>query len=149
MTFFVNIGATNNLHVANDINTVQVLNNNFQNNAFSFNQVTNDEINEIILSLNNSSSNPGDGITTLVIKQCRSVLAPIICDLVNLSLVSGIVPNDLKKSRVTIIFKSGDRTLPGNYRPKSILPVLSKILERVVHSQLTKFLLSRNYFYQK
>ena len=42
------------------------------------------------------------------------------------------------------LFKSGDRTNATNYRPISILPTLSKILERVVHSQLYEYLNSNN-----
>lgn len=46
----------------------------------------------------------------------------------------------LECSKVTALFKSGDRTNATNYRPISILPTLSKILERTVHSQLYEYL---------
>ena len=46
------------------------------------------------------------------------------------------IPNEWKLAKVISIFKYGDRTHPNNYRPVSILPTLSKILDRAVHSQL-------------
>ena len=43
-------------------------------------------------------------------------------------------------ARVSAIHKKGPRTAPGNYRPISILPVISKILERIVHDQIYDYL---------
>ena len=51
-------------------------------------------------------------------------------------MISGTISNEWKLAKVIPIFKYGDRTDPNNYRPISILPTLSKILERTVHSQL-------------
>ena len=48
--------------------------------------------------------------------------------------------DDWKTAKVIPIFKSDTRTDPGNYIPISVLPVLSKILERAVHSQLIDYL---------
>ena len=52
----------------------------------------------------------------------------------------GIFPDTLKIARVSPIFKSGDRTDPGNYRPISVLPTVSKIYEKVVYQQLVDYL---------
>ena len=49
---------------------------------------------------------------------------------------TSIFPDDWKKAKVTPIFKAGDRSEVGNYRPISILPIVSKIMERAVHDQL-------------
>lgn len=62
-----------------------------------------------------------------------------LAQLFNKSLRTGKFPSKLKRARVTAIFKKGDKCEPGNYRPISILPVLSKLLERIVHSQITKY----------
>ena len=51
-------------------------------------------------------------------------------------MINGTIPNEWKLAKVIPIFKYGDRTDPDNYRPISILPILSKILEQDVHSQL-------------
>ena len=46
------------------------------------------------------------------------------------------------KGLVVPIFKKGDKCCPGNYRPISLLPAISKVLERVVHNKLSDFLRS-------
>ena len=53
-------------------------------------------------------------------------------------------PSDWKKAKVTPVYKAGDKSDVGNYRPISVLPILSKILERTVHDQLYKYLTCNN-----
>ena len=50
-----------------------------------------------------------------------------------------IVPEVWKKALVTPLFKSGSRNEAGNYRPVSILPAVSKLMERVVHNQVMEY----------
>ena len=54
------------------------------------------------------------------------------------------VPDRFKEARVIPLFKKGSKLDPGNYRPVSILSVLSKVLERAVHTQLGEYLGKRN-----
>ena len=54
-------------------------------------------------------------------------------------LKQGSAPDKLKVARVTPIYKSGGKDEFSNYRPKSILPICSKILDKIVHKQLYKF----------
>ena len=56
------------------------------------------------------------------------------------SLETGVVPTEWKIAKVIPIFKSGSMAEIDNYRPISILPTLSKILEKMVHKQLMKHL---------
>ena len=58
------------------------------------------------------------------------------CDIINQVLETGIFPDDCKKGKVHPIFKSDERNIPNNYRLISILPAISKIIERVMHTQL-------------
>ena len=86
-----------------------------------------------------------------MLKECSNELSGSLCYLKNYSMMSGTIPNEWKLARVIPIFKYGDRTDPNNYRPISILLILSKILERAVHSQLLdhleKYNLLTNYQY--
>jgi hypothetical protein len=68
--------------------------------------------------------------------------------IINLSLATGVVPQKMKIAKVIPIFKSGDRTLFTNYRPISILPVYSKILERIISKKLITFLNMSNQLYE-
>jgi hypothetical protein len=56
------------------------------------------------------------------------------------SITSGIVPHDMKIARFCPIFKKNSRLETGNYRPVSILVVISKILEKSVYIQFEKYL---------
>ena len=58
----------------------------------------------------------------------------------NLSITKGIFPNELKVARVIPLFKSGDETSFSNYRPVSVLPLFSKILERLMYKRLLSFI---------
>ena len=60
--------------------------------------------------------------------------------MINQSITRGFFPNELKIAKVIPIYKKGDRSDPGNYRPISILPTLSKIYERHVASQIHNYL---------
>ena len=81
-----------------------------------------------------------DMIPSRALKIAADIIAPSITWIFNLSLKTGIFVDAWKKACVLPIYKSGDRRLCENYRPISILPVISKILERSVFDQLYKFL---------
>ena len=67
----------------------------------------------------------------------------------NLSIVKGIFPDDLKIARVTPVFKGGDEKDLENYRPISVLPCFSKILERIMYNRLYNHLIKNNILYSK
>ena len=75
---------------------------------------------------------------------CTCNICPSVTRLINLSICTGKFPKIWKCSKVSALFKTGHRTDPSNYRPISILPTLSKILEKVVHNQFHEFLNSHN-----
>ena len=79
-----------------------------------------------------------------MIKDCAENLAPVLSHIINLSLNSGTFPNLWKIAKVTPIYKSGIINAPENYRPISVLPILSKVAERAVQTQLLEFLENNN-----
>ena len=81
-----------------------------------------------------------DGISNTFIKLYKDILIPPITYLCNLSFDSGLFPDLFKKSVITPIHKSGDTKCVNNYRPISVLPALSKILERLLNNRLMKYL---------
>ena len=68
----------------------------------------------------------------------------IITHLFNRFLSDGYFPNILKKSKIIPLFKSVDRKKPENYRHISLLPQLSKILERLIKNLILKFINKHN-----
>ena len=71
-------------------------------------------------------------------------MCPIITHLFNRSLSDGYFPNILKKFKIIPLYKSVDRKKPENYRPISLLPQLSKILERLIKNQILNFINKHN-----
>jgi len=66
-----------------------------------------------------------------------------------LSIATNEFPNIWKCAKATALFKAGNRTSPSNYRPISILPTLSKVLERAVHHQFYQYLNQHNLLNEK
>ena len=81
-----------------------------------------------------------------VVEQTIDLINYLLRHILNLSLRFGIVPDSLKIAKVISLFKSGDHDIFTNYRPVSILPAFSKILEKVVYNRLLKFLNKFNMF---
>ena len=77
------------------------------------------------------------------------MIAPSIVKLLNFPLRSTVYPQRWKTAKVTPIHKSGDHDDVGNYRPVSVLPTLSKILERHVHKSLYRYLIENNLLYSQ
>ena len=138
--YFVKVGK----NIADSISTnendhLKYLSNNNFVNSFYFSPVTAQDITSIILSQKNKSGNI-NSCSIRIIKKLTNILSPILASIVNMSLTQGIFPNSLKIARVTPIYKGGDKTDTGNYRPISVLPLFSKIFEKIVHKQLFRYL---------
>ena len=73
-------------------------------------------------------------VPTIILKDCREALAPSITHMFNLSLSTGVFPACWKNANICPVFKKGQRQNIRNYRPISLLPVLSKCLERCVYN---------------
>ena len=93
------------------------------------------------LKTNNSNKAIGlDRISARLLKDSDECIAPILTRLFNRSLESSTFASIWKCGKVTALFKEGDRADCNNYRPITVLPTISKILERAVHQQLYEFL---------
>ena len=103
------------------------------------------EINALLGSVNIKKACGPDGISNNLIKICADGITKVFTDFVNLSLRSGVFPDDWKKANVTPIFKKDDRQLKSNYRPVSLLNAFSKITEKVVFTRVYNFLLDINF----
>ena len=73
----------------------------------------------------------------------------ILFHVFKVSIEQGIFPDSLKIAKVTPIFKSGDKDNVSNYRPISILPVFSKVLERIMYNKVYNHLDSKGLLYEK
>ncbi len=92
-----------------------------------------EEVEHLLLNLDVSKASGPDGISATMLKRVATSIAPSITTLFNLSIRSAQVPTEWKKSLVVPIPKSSEHTSPSNYRPISLLSILSKTLERHIH----------------
>ena len=74
------------------------------------------------------------------LKDGAEVLSNFISEICNLSLSHGIFPNACKVAKLKSIFKKGKKVETSNYRPISLLPLISKIIEKAVDDQTKEFL---------
>ena len=99
-------------------------------------QVTVEEISKLLSSLDVHKALGPDNMPTVLLKECAESLAPSITAVINFSLREGVQLTNWKKANVSPIFKKGNSNLAENYRPVSLLPVISKVQERCVVSRL-------------
>lgn len=109
-----------------------------------FNPTNVHEIIEIVKKLKSSKSRGYDELSVHLLKQIIHHIASPLSHIFNLSLSSGIFPDLLKIAKIIPIYKKDDPSQIVNYRPISLLPSISKILEKIVYNRLYSFLIKNN-----
>ena len=145
--YFVNIA--NNLNKNNNTN----VNTNFQqflknrvDQSVIFNQISPEEINVIIKNFNQNKSSD---ISPRILNLFTHKISPILSMLFNNCVKASVFPDELKIARVIPLYKSGDKNDITNYRPISLLPVISKIFEKLIHVRMSTFFDDNNILYDK
>ena len=116
-------------------------------NAFKLDRVSEDVILKILSDLDPYKGAGLDGLAPKFLKDGAPQLTPIITHIVNLSLISESVPDDLKSAKIIPLHKKKSRLDVGNYRPISILSCVSKVLERCVYIQIESYLRENQILY--
>jgi len=117
-------------------------------NSMFIEPVAPSEVLSIANKLKPKSSYGHDGISSKVLKETITNILEPITHIINRSLDTGIVPQDMKIAKIIPIYKSSDKTLPKNYRPVSLLPAFSKLLEKIMYNKLMSFLDTNNILYK-
>ena len=102
--------------------------------------VSTQEVLRVVKSINVSKSSGLDNISSSVIKTAFELLKPEVTFMYNLCISSTQFPDSWKKALVVPIPKAGNPTKVQNYRPISLLPLPGKIMEKLMHHQLTNHL---------
>ena len=101
------------------------------------------EVLELIENVDISKATGPDGISPRLLKAAGSSITPSLTRLFNLCLSKQKVPDLWKKANVIPIHKKGDRDNLQNYRPVSILPITSKLFEKILFKNIYNFLHSQ------
>ena len=97
---------------------------------------TPEEVEHLLQSLDHTKSAGDDNIPTRLLKLVATQIAPSLSQLFNISFDRADQPQDWRDATVSPIHKKGPKNIPTNYRPISLLSVISKVQERIVHDRL-------------
>ena len=94
--------------------------------CFSLQTVTPDEVLKILTSTSTNKANGLDNISCKLIKEAAPIIAESLSDIFNKSITSGIFPLEWKKAKVVPVHKGKERDDMNNYRPISLISVITK-----------------------
>ena len=107
------------------------------------------DIIKLVTKLEAGKSAGHDGLSVTILKWCLPYIsAPLVC-IFDAFMRMGSYPSIFKLAKVTALFKGGIESEVDNYRPISVLPVLNKVFEKVIHNQLIDFLDLHNVLFKQ
>jgi len=101
--------------------------------------ITEDGVRKLLKGLNPSKASGPDQISPRLLKELHHEIAPVLTHIYQISLKSGIVPNDWKHAVIAPVFKKGPKCNPSNYRPISLTCIASKLMEHILVSNIMSF----------
>lgn len=117
-------------------------------NSFCLKEISEDYILRLINNLGANKSTGLDGLPARFIKDGALILKGTITHIINLSIRTNEVPAGHKEARVRPLYKKNSGLDVGNYRPVSILNIISKLLEKTAHDQLSNYLINNKLIYK-
>ena len=114
------------------------------NEKLSFKFTTKDQVKEEIINLDGSKVSPIGDVSADVLKSTVDIQLPFITNNIDLSIEKGYFPEELKLAEVSSIFKRKDGLEKENYRPVSVLPHLSKVVERNMYHQINDYMTDKS-----
>ena len=108
--------------------------------GFALSPVSQTILGETIASMTNTAARGSDGLCIRVFKAAFPAIGGVLLDIVNACIILSEIPKSWKHSLVHPIFKSGNPSDPSNFRPISVIPVITKLVERLVQRQLYHYL---------
>ena len=121
---------------------------NAENKIFSFNKIEKEQVLKILSNTKIDKAAGIDCLTGRFLKDGATVLSDPITQICNLSIKTSVVPDKFKIAKLKPLFKKGSSTDPKNYRPISLLPIISKVLEKIIHDQTQSFLRENELLYK-
>ena len=105
------------------------------------------EVETIIDGIVNKTYSGWDGLLNKLLKSIKAKIVYQLCIILNKPLAAGVFPIIMKHANVTPLHKGGPANVETNYRPISLLPAVSKIIEKALYARIYKFLPSTNQLY--
>ena len=118
-----------------------------QSDSFNLATVSENTILSIFKNTKVSKAAGLDNLSGRFLKDSAKVLAKPITDICNVSVTSEKFHDSCKLAKLKPIYKKGSLTEASDYSSISLLPLISKVIEKVIHDQTSAFLISRNLLY--
>ncbi len=103
------------------------------------------DVSTVVLTIKRLQATVQTFISLRLLKDSLSITAHYLTAIINTSIVTAIFPESRKHALVVPVLKNGDAADVRNYRPISLLPILSKVLEEIVSTQLVNYLEANNH----
>jgi len=116
-------------------------------NSFFLSPTSPEEIYKIIANLKSKKSSGHDQINSIFLKSISEEICFPVSIIINKSLETSEIPHIMKLAKVIPIYKCKDSQLFSNYRPISLLSVISKIMEKIIHKRLYGYMVRNNILY--
>ena len=138
--YFSNIGP----NLASQINTSNLNFETYVKNTESeftaFQPVTVNHVYQLLTGLSSNKATGVDKISCKIIKIASPAISDSLTHIFNQAITLSSFPDEWKMARVIPLYKNGQRNVAGNYRPISVLPAISKIMEKILYNQLYSYL---------
>ena len=103
--------------------------------SFSLTETNVGVVHRLIKSLVLNKATGLDGISSRL-REAADIVVSSLTNIVNLSIRSGVFPDKWEVAKVLPVYKDDIKSEASNYRPISILPIVSKIIEKIIFNQL-------------
>ena len=107
-------------------------------------EIKTEKINKKLSALNTNKSCGPDDLHPKLLSELADIISEPLSILLNLSLMTGVIPEEWKLAKVVPVFKKGSKSLPGNYRPISLTCVLCRVMESFLKDSIMEHLLENN-----
>ena len=117
---------------------------NFREKKLKFEKVSSVSILKILKEFKTNKATEVDNLAGWFLKDGSDILCTPVAKICNLSIKLASFPDKWKVAKINPLYKKGLKTDPKNFRPTSLLPLISKIIKRIIHDQTMNFLSDNN-----
>ena len=144
--FFANIGPNlaNQIKITDNTKTIYDYLNNSEDKSIFLEPVVDKEVLNTVKNYKSKTSTYCDNLDMAIIKKIINSVAKTFTYMCNLSFLNGIIPDKMKIAKIIPLFKAGNKSQFTNYRPVSLLPQFSKILEKLFNNRLNNIIEKNN-----
>ena len=109
------------------------------NLSFKLKNVSSESVQKLLSNFDVNKATGLDKISSRLVKETGPAIADSSYNIFNRSIDSGIFPDDWKSAKVAPIYKKNEKNDPCNYRPISVIPIIAKVLERLILNQVYEY----------